>query len=432
MPIDPSIALQFRGPQIESPVAQFGNVLAIQNAQNQNRLADLQYQTAQRGMERENALAEAYRGAIGPDGKIDRNALLTRLAGGSAASQIPSVQKGFLESDKTGLEIGNIQSQIDERKAKMFREKLGIFGSALAPLAQNPSRQAVEGTLAALKAQGIDAPPIPLPADDALLPQWVRQAAAMTEQGLKALESFAPKVAMTDMGGMIQPTNTNPLAGPIGPLAGAGPMSKTATPDALLTDTRTREEGDKNRGVQIRGQNMTDARARETLAKADKLTEDQGKATGWLVQANNAYENMLAAVKADPSAAKPGFNDVLAAIPSLGFTEGLANTMRGETRQKFIQSASSLSEALLRAATGAGVNKEEAEQKIRELTPRIGDSDAVRKQKMDAIPLYIESLKVRAGPGAAQLPGIVERGKAKATTDPSKMSDAELKKALGL
>jgi len=35
----------------------------------------------------------------------------------------------------------------------------------------------------------------------------------------------------------------------------------SASPGELLTDTRTREEGDKNRSVSIRGQNMADARA---------------------------------------------------------------------------------------------------------------------------------------------------------------------------
>ena len=143
-----------------------------------------------------------------------------------------------------------------------------------------------------------------------------------------------------------------------------------------------------------------------------KLTEDQGKATGWLVQANNAYTNMQGAMKETPGAENPGLNDVLGAVPSFGVANAAANLLRGEGRQKFLQGASSLGEALLRAATGAGVNKDEAVQKSKELTPQIGDSSAVIKQKMDSIPLYIESLKVRAGPGAKQLSGIIERGTA--------------------
>lgn len=146
-----------------------------------------------------------------------------------------------------------------------------------------------------------------------------------------------------------------------------------------------------------------------------KLTEDQGKATGWLVQANNAWKNMQE-VGFDKdgnitSAAQPGFNDVLANVPSFGLAGGAANIFRGADRQKFMQASSSLSEALLRAATGAGVNKDEAEQKVRELTPVIGEAEETTKQKMAAIPLYIESLKVRAGPGAAQALAIGGTGK---------------------
>lgn len=134
-----------------------------------------------------------------------------------------------------------------------------------------------------------------------------------------------------------------------------------------------------------------------------KMTEDQGKATGWLIQANNAYKNMVDVIAKDPSAAETGINDVIEKMPGwVGGGATMANVLRGGPRQMYLQGASSLSEALLRAATGAGVNKDEAVQKVRELTPQVGDGADVRKQKMDAIPLFLEGLKVRAGPGAAK------------------------------
>ena len=144
----------------------------------------------------------------------------------------------------------------------------------------------------------------------------------------------------------------------------------------------------------------SDGKPMASMKPEKALTEDQGKAVGWLVQAENAYKNMNAAIGKNKDAAKPGFNDVLAAVPSMGLTTGAANMMRGDNRQKYMQGASSLSEALLRAATGAGVNKDEAVQKVRELTPQFGDSDETIKQKNDAVPYYIESLKIRAGAGA--------------------------------
>jgi hypothetical protein len=43
------------------------------------------------------------------------------------------------------------------------------------------------------------------------------------------------------------------------------------------------------------------------------------------------------------------------------------------------------------------VNKEEAKQKIAEITPQWGDSDAVIAQKRAAVPVYLETLRTRAG-----------------------------------
>lgn len=141
-----------------------------------------------------------------------------------------------------------------------------------------------------------------------------------------------------------------------------------------------------------------------TPANADKPTEDQSKAAGWLTQAENAYKNMLSSgfdKKGAPTpSAYPGPADLLERVPVIG---GAANMLRTADRQKFIQASSSLSEALLRAATGAGVNMDEAKQKIQELTPVFGENPATTKQKMDAIPLYIQSLKIRAGAAGTKI-----------------------------
>lgn len=151
-------------------------------------------------------------------------------------------------------------------------------------------------------------------------------------------------------------------------------------------------------------------------ARSPKLTEDQAKATGWLVQADNAYQN-LKSVAFDKegkitAAAKPGTADAIAAIPGLG---GVGNYFRSADRQKFNQSSSSLAEALLRAATGAGVNKEEAKQKVDEITPVWGEDPSVTEQKFNSIPLYIESLKARSGAGAAQASDILSKRPSGAT-----------------
>ena len=115
--------------------------------------------------------------------------------------------------------------------------------------------------------------------------------------------------------------------------------------------------------------------------------------------------------KGKPTGAEvPGkIESALGTLPFVG--ESLSAGVRGFSgdRQQFTQAASSLSEALLRAATGAGVNKEEAKQKLEELTPLFSDNADTRKQKLEAIPMYLESLKTRAGraaPSGYQVPQV--------------------------
>lgn len=126
---------------------------------------------------------------------------------------------------------------------------------------------------------------------------------------------------------------------------------------------------------------------------AVKASEDERKAAGWLSQANNAYQNMVNVMTANPSGMTPGIGESL--LP-----ESLKGAVRSAPRQQFVQATSSLSEALLRAATGAGVNKDEAAQKIKELTPEYFDKPETVKQKLSAIPVYLETLKTRAGRAA--------------------------------
>jgi len=134
--------------------------------------------------------------------------------------------------------------------------------------------------------------------------------------------------------------------------------------------------------------------------KAGSMTasEDERKAAGWYQQANLAKQNMQQAMQEEPGVErKPVIASAIGAVPGFG---GVSNMLKSPARQKFEQGASSFAEATLRAATGAGVNKDEAAQKIAELTPQIGDSDAVIQQKLNSQQMYLDSLIARAGRAA--------------------------------
>ena len=143
-------------------------------------------------------------------------------------------------------------------------------------------------------------------------------------------------------------------------------------------------------------------------------TEDERKAAGWFFQADNARRNMENVVKRNPGAAYPTVVERgTGAIPLFG--EDIANKLRPEDRQMFVQAAGSMAEALLRAATGAGVNESEARQKGAELVPQLVDKRGTVKQKTDSYGVYMSSLQARAG---RALPQNAAGGAPAASNDP--------------
>ena len=98
MAIDPNIALGVRGIEVANPLAQYSQIAQIQNAQNQNQLAQFQLGSAQRAEKSQNLLADAYSQSTDPEtGKIDYNKLTSLVAAGGGGAQIPGIQKSRLE-----------------------------------------------------------------------------------------------------------------------------------------------------------------------------------------------------------------------------------------------------------------------------------------------------------------------------------------------
>lgn len=120
-------------------------------------------------------------------------------------------------------------------------------------------------------------------------------------------------------------------------------------------------------------------------------TEDERKASGWASQMELAKSQINNILKNDPTASDKGI------IESLAPGELLSRQAMSESRKRYVDAVSSLSEAALRAATGAGINESEARQKIAELSPVYGDTENIIKDKMDRIDMYIQSVTGRAG-----------------------------------
>jgi hypothetical protein len=123
MAIDSSIALGVRPLQLENPLSMYGTVANIQNAQNQNALAQYTLAAARRGEETENALNKAYMEAYNPQtGQIDLPTLRGKIATAGVGSKLPAIEKQLAEVEKEQLarkeQLGKVVNQrFDQSKA---------------------------------------------------------------------------------------------------------------------------------------------------------------------------------------------------------------------------------------------------------------------------------------------------------------------------
>lgn len=360
-----------------------GNQIALQGQRRQNELAALTADQARQKIasdtEDRNAL-QRLAATWGSDTTLDQRVASLRNSGRSSLmQQADALEKQGLEKQKVGAEVGEKQSKVMDETIKRYRTALDYVSTpqdAARWLQAQYSDPAISEHMTRLSP--FEQAVARIPSDPQQFQQW-RQQAGM------GMEKFAENQRLLAQQAETERNNKAQVA-------------------ATYAGIDERRESSKR----------TDKRERELNGTKGNATEDERKAAGWFAQADNAWSNMQKAMGGvDPKTgkfkredvARPGFPDVVAAIPSFGIGEAIGNTIRSPERQQFNQASSSLSEALLRAATGAGVNRDEAVQKIRELTPVFGEDSATTKQKMDSIPMYLNSLKQRAGRAMPQSGG---------------------------
>lgn len=139
MAVDPNIALGVRGIELQNPLAQYGQIAQIQNAQNQNALAQYQLGAAQRQDVAQNALSDAYKAAYNPEtGGIDSSLLMRGLAERGAGHLIPDVQAKLLTTQK---EQGLIKKTAVETTGLEFEQRVKKANKAISDIASLNSPQ---------------------------------------------------------------------------------------------------------------------------------------------------------------------------------------------------------------------------------------------------------------------------------------------------
>jgi hypothetical protein len=131
MPLNTNIAMSGQPVQIANPMEMYGKMASIQNAQNQNALAQYQLGAAQRTEKSQNVLADAYAQATDPaTGKIDYNKLTSLVAAGGGGAQLPGIQKSRLEYETAQTTQQKAQSDLLDAKLKQSRGFLDTIDPA--------------------------------------------------------------------------------------------------------------------------------------------------------------------------------------------------------------------------------------------------------------------------------------------------------------
>jgi hypothetical protein len=125
MALDPSISLGVRGIELQNPLNALAQFSQIQNAQNQNALAQFQLGSARRQEESQNALSDAYQRSFNPEtGQLDPKMLISNVARSKAAHLLPDIQSKLLESETKQATLAKTKQETSAGQFKLQQEKL--------------------------------------------------------------------------------------------------------------------------------------------------------------------------------------------------------------------------------------------------------------------------------------------------------------------
>jgi len=394
----------FKGIQLDNPVQQYANMLSIENAQNQNRLADFQYKTGVEAQGRQNALRSAL-GAAGGDEAAYGNAL-TQFG---TPEQVAAYRKAKLEGEKTAAEMQKLRLETGVKALEQYRQMMPTDPESAAQWIQAQYADPLVSPIVS-RMQPVQAALSRIPTDPAAFQQWVAKNALGME---KFITENKPQLSTRDTGGKIEDRTFRPLTGEITTL---GTTAKTATPDGLLADARGRVSNSIAAGnLAVSQGNLGLARQRLALEAGDgkPLTETQGASTAFGMRAMEA-SNILADLESKGTLGiaanvMQGPADTVAGLPLVGGAiapalSAAGNILTSAPQQKYAQAKQNFISAVLRKESGAVIADSEAAREDRKYFPQVGDSDEVIAQKREARKTAVDALRVQAGPGSKKIP----------------------------
>lgn len=380
-----------------SPFEDAGQLLTLRQLMQQGALSDLQRGRLETDIEEEGAFKSALRNA--PDPSKVSIAELYR----ASPTRAQAFARSNLETEKTAAETALKKFDLARKKTDELLRRL-----------QGVNDQAGWDQWRAWGAQSVGLGTereVP-----ALFSSEEKERQLVRGMETKDyLNSIAQKIEYKDVGGQVVPVQVNPRAGPVGPVAGATPLPKTASPEAMLTDARARDPELERRLAAAReaGKQQAEDTARlpSTISKAEQGLQIIDEMIGTTGKTLAAGEK---AVKPHP-----GFKSYVGAtlVPGLRFVEGTDTAgfdalYKQITGQAFLQAFESLK--------GGGqitqIEGEKATQAIIRMSKAQSEAEFVKaaREFQGVLRKGVENARMRAagpGPGApARPPNIIPPG----------------------
>ncbi len=394
--VDTSIYNNLQPVKVASPFENAAMLAQIQNGQNSNKLAQLQFSQAQQAQSDRNALADAYRGAVGTDGAVDYNKLIPGLAAGGQGAQVPAVMKQKLDYEKAAREAEKAQLEGHLQKINALGQIMGgVKDQASYDMAKQQAAQIFGPDFVAQ---------IPPQYDPAFIQQKQQEAMTVADQLGQKWKQLDYSLNVDKFG--YQQKND------------AANRGVTIRGQDIGANTAAA-----GRAVTLRGQDLTNARANESnqikLAQTKPLTEVQGKAALFGARAEEA-DKILRDLEGKYSrtglAAKVGAEGTWGIGGALG---AVGNAMLSPEAQKADQAQRDFVNAVLRQESGAAISQGEFNNARIQYFPQPGDTPSVVAQKARNRKTAIEGFKNVAGKGAYTAPSVESSGGVPAGVDPA-------------
>lgn len=260
--IDATIPLGVKPVHIENPLAQMVQLAQLQSAQQTNDLASLKMQQ----MRREESDLQSLRSGVAEPGADVGKVLL----GLGRVDEYAKWQKGQGDLKKSDAET-------EAKRIETAHKRVDMLGQASGWLRDNPTPDNAMLVAQHLQQYGILTPEqaqasiARIQADPS--PQNIAKLATMAYQTALSAKDQLPSYQTRNTGGSTDTIAINPVTGGV---QVANSVRNTQSPDNAATNARSAAEGAANRAVQVRGQNMTDARQRDANAVQQGQKTQQG------------------------------------------------------------------------------------------------------------------------------------------------------------